>query len=338
MTTEAVEQARPTEISVEQFADLARGIEREVKSVIVGQDELVRQTMICLIANGHALLEGVPGLGKTMLVRTIADVIDCQFNRIQFTPDLMPADIVGTNVLIEQDGRREFRFQQGPVFANLLLADEINRATPKTQSALLEAMQEQQVSVARERHRLPPPFFVLATQNPLEMEGTYPLPEAQLDRFLFKLWVPFPSEEDLVTIMDRTTGAETPRAGKAADAREVVSMQRLARSVPIAPHVTAYAVSVLAATHPDSPRAPELVRQYVRYGGSPRGAQALVLAGKIAALLDGRYNVSTDDVRAVAMPALRHRVIRNFEGEAEGITSDAIVRAVLDQVPAPSVD
>jgi MoxR-like ATPase len=338
MTTEAVEQARPVEISVEQFADLARGIEREVKSVIVGQDELVRQTMICLIANGHALLEGVPGLGKTMLVRTIADVIDCQFNRIQFTPDLMPADIVGTNVLIEQDGRREFRFQPGPVFANLLLADEINRATPKTQSALLEAMQEQQVSVARERHRLPPPFFVLATQNPLEMEGTYPLPEAQLDRFLFKLWVPFPSEEDLVTIMDRTTGAETPHAGKAADAREVVSMQRLARSVPIAPHVTAYAVSVLAATHPDAPRAPELVRQYVRYGGSPRGAQALVLAGKIAALLDGRYNVSTDDVRAVALPALRHRVIRNFEGEAEGITSDAIVRAVLDQVPAPSVD
>jgi MoxR-like ATPase len=338
MTTEAVEQARPAEISVEQFADLARGIEREVKSVIVGQDELVRQTMICLIANGHALLEGVPGLGKTMLVRTIADVIDCQFNRIQFTPDLMPADIVGTNVLIEQDGRREFRFQQGPVFANLLLADEINRATPKTQSALLEAMQEQQVSVARERHRLPPPFFVLATQNPLEMEGTYPLPEAQLDRFLFKLWVPFPSEEDLVTIMDRTTGAETPRAGKAADAREIVSMQRLARSVPIAPHVTAYAVSVLTATHPDAPRAPELVRQYVRYGGSPRGAQALVLAGKIAALLDGRYNVSTDDVRAVALPALRHRVIRNFEGEAEGITSDAIVRAVLDQVPAPSVD
>jgi MoxR-like ATPase len=338
MTTEAVEQAPAGEISVEEFADLARAIENEVKRVIVGQDDLVRQTLVCLIANGHALLEGVPGLGKTMLVRTIADVIDCQFNRIQFTPDLMPADIVGTNILVEQDGRREFRFQLGPVFANLLLADEINRATPKTQSALLEAMQEQQVSVARERHRLPPPFFVLATENPLEMEGTYPLPEAQLDRFLFKLWVPFPSEEDLITIVDRTTGSELPRAGKAADARQVVSMQRLARSVPIAPHVTAYAVSVLAATHPDASRAPELVRQYVRYGGSPRGAQALVLAGKIHALLDGRYNVSTDDVRGVALPALRHRVIRNFEGEAEGITSDAIVRAVLDQVPTPSVD
>ena len=338
MSTQSAEAARSAEITVEQFAELAAAIEGEVKRVIVGQDDLVRQTLICLIANGHALLEGVPGLGKTMLVRTIADVIDCEFNRIQFTPDLMPADIVGTNVLVEQDGQRQFRFQPGPVFANLLLADEINRATPKTQSALLEAMQEQQVSVARDRHKLEPPFFVLATQNPLEMEGTYPLPEAQLDRFLFKLWVPFPSEEDLVTIMERTTGSNMPQAQKAANAAQVVSMQRLARSVPIAPHVTAYAVSVLAATHPDAARAPELVRQYVRYGGSPRGAQALVLTGKIHALLDGRYNVSTDDVRAVALPALRHRVIRNFEGEAEGITSDAIVRAVLDAVPTPSVD
>jgi MoxR-like ATPase len=337
MTQPAV-ASPPADISAEQFSDLARRIEHEIKQVIVGQDELVRHTLICLIANGHALLEGVPGLGKTMLVRTISDVIDCTFNRIQFTPDLMPADIVGTNVLVEQDGQRHFRFQPGPVFANLLLADEINRATPKTQSALLEAMQEQQVSVARDRHKLEPPFFVLATQNPLEMEGTYPLPEAQLDRFLFKLWVPFPSEEDLVQIMERTTGAQQPQAAKAADAKQVVSMQRLARSVPIAPHVTAYAVSVLAATHPDGPRAPALVKEYVRYGGSPRGAQALVLTGKIHALLEGRYNVSIDDIRAVALPALRHRVIRNFEGEAEGITSDAVVRAVLDQVPAPAVD
>jgi MoxR-like ATPase len=338
MTQAAVEPTRTPELSPEEFAERARAIEHEIKQVIVGQDELVRQSLICLIANAHALLEGVPGLGKTMLVRTIAEVIDCTFNRIQFTPDLMPADIVGTNVLVEQDGRREFRFQPGPVFSNLLLADEINRATPKTQSALLEAMQEQQVSVARDRHRLEPPFFVLATQNPLEMEGTYPLPEAQLDRFLFKLWVPFPSEEDLVTIMDRTTGADLPRPSKAADAQQIVAMQRLARSVPIAPHVTAYAVSVLAATHPDGPRAPALVREFVRYGGSPRGAQALVLAGKIQALLDGRFNVSVDDVRSVALPALRHRVIRNFEGEAEGITSDALVRAVLETVPAPSVD
>src|SRR6187551_582407 len=338
MSTQSAQATRSNEITVEQFAELAAGIESEVKRVIVGQDELVRQTLICLVANGHALLEGVPGLGKTMLVRTIADVIDCEFNRIQFTPDLMPADIVGTNVLIEQDGQRKFQFQPGPVFANLLLADEINRATPKTQSALLEAMQEHQVSVARDRHKLEPPFFVPATQNPLEMEGTYPLPEAQLDRFLFKLWVPFPSEDDLVEIMERTTGSTTPTAKAAANAAEVVEMQRLARSVPIAPHVTAYAVSVLSATHPDSPRAPELVKEYVRYGGSPRGAQALVLAGKIHALLDGRYNVAVEDVRAVAMPALRHRVIRNFEGEAEGITSDAIVRSVLDAVPTPSVD
>jgi MoxR-like ATPase len=333
-----LDKSSPAELTPAEFAERAGAIERAIKEVIVGQDELVRQTLTCLLANAHALLEGVPGLGKTMLVRTIADVIDCQFSRIQFTPDLMPADIVGTNILVEQDGQREFRFQPGPVFANLLLADEINRATPKTQSALLEAMQEQQVSVARDRHRLEPPFFVLATQNPLEMEGTYPLPEAQLDRFMFKLWVPFPSEEDLVAIMDRTTGAHTATASAAATGAQVVAMQRLARSVPIAPHVTAYAVSILAATHPDTPRAPELVRSYVRYGGSPRGAQALVLAGKISALLDGRFNVAVDDVRAVALPALRHRVIRNFEGEAEGITSDAIVRAVLEAVPAPSVE
>ena len=280
----------------------------------------------------------MPGLGKTMLVRTIADVIDCTFNRIQFTPDLMPADITGTNILVEEAGNRVFRFQPGPIFANLVLADEINRATPKTQSSLLEAMQEHQVTVARQRFPLDPPFFVLATQNPLEMEGTYPLPEAQLDRFLFKAMVPFPSEQDLVTIMDRTTGAETVTASKVATAEEVVEMQRLARAVPIAPHITAYAVSVLAATHPDQPRAPELVREYVRYGGSPRGAQALVTAGKIFALLDGRFNVSVDDIRAAALPSLRHRIILNFEGEAEGITTEATIRAILDSVAPPAVE
>jgi MoxR-like ATPase len=326
------------EMSVEEFSTRARAIETEVGTVIVGQHELVRLTLICLLANGHALLEGVPGLGKTMLVRTVADVVDCAFSRIQFTPDLMPADITGTNILVEEEGRRQFRFQQGPIFANLVLADEINRATPKTQSALLEAMQEQQVSVARQRYPLPPPFFVLATQNPLEMEGTYPLPEAQLDRFLFKLDVPFPGEDDLIAIVDRTTGSAAARGSKVATGAEVVAMQQLARGVPIAPHVTAYAVSVLAATHPDSERAPDLVRQYVRYGGSPRGAQALVLAGKIHALLDGRFNVAIDDVRAVALPSLRHRVILNFEGEAEGITSDAVVRAILDAVAPPAVE
>jgi MoxR-like ATPase len=325
-------------LAPEAFAERAMAIEREVGKVIVGQRELVRQTVTSLLANSHALLEGVPGLGKTMLIRTIADVIDCSFNRIQFTPDLMPADITGTNILVEEGGARVFRFQSGPIFANLVLADEINRATPKTQSSLLEAMQEHQVTVARQRYQLDPPFFVLATQNPLEMEGTYPLPEAQLDRFMFKVMVPFPSEEDLVAIMDRTTGADSPTASKICTGAEIVEMQRLARAVPIAPHVTAYAVSVLAASHPDQPRAPELVKQYVRYGGSPRGAQALVAGGKIYALLDGRFNVSIDDIRAVALPALRHRVILNFEGEAEGITSEAIVRSILDAVPAPSVE
>jgi MoxR-like ATPase len=325
-------------LAPEAFAERAQSIEAEVGRVIVGQRDLVRQTLTGLLANSHVLLEGVPGLGKTMLVRTIADVIDCSFNRIQFTPDLMPADITGTNILVEEGGQRVFKFQPGPIFANLVLADEINRATPKTQSSLLEAMQEHQVTVARNRYALDPPFFVLATQNPLEMEGTYPLPEAQLDRFLFKVMVPFPSEADLVSIMDRTTGAEAVHAGKVATAAEIVEMQRLARAVPIAPHITAYAVSILAATHPDQPRAPELVREYVRYGGSPRGAQALVTAGKIFALLDGRFNVSVDDIRAVALPSLRHRIILNFEGEAEGITTEAAVRAILDAVAPPAVE
>jgi MoxR-like ATPase len=325
-------------LAPEAFAERAQAIEREIGQVIVGQAALVRQTLTGLLANSHVLLEGVPGLGKTMLVRTIADVIDCSFSRIQFTPDLMPADITGTNILIEEDGQRIFKFQPGPIFANLILADEINRATPKTQSSLLEAMQEHQVTVARQRFALESPFFVLATQNPLEMEGTYPLPEAQLDRFIFKVMVPFPSEEDLVAIMDRTTGSESATASKICTAAEIVEMQRLARAVPIAPHVTAYAVSVLAATHPDQPRAPGLVRDYVRYGGSPRGAQALVTGGKIYALLDGRFNVSIDDIRAVAVPALRHRIILNFEGEAEGITSESVIRSILDAVVAPTVE
>src|SRR5262245_54785373 len=342
-TTTPAASAEATEstaarLAPEAFAERAAAIEREVGKVIVGQADLVRLTLVGLVANSHVLLEGVPGLGKTMLVRTIGDVIDCSFNRIQFTPDLMPADITGTNILVEEGGSRVFRFQTGPIFANLVLADEINRATPKTQSSLLEAMQEHQVTVARNRYPLEPPFFVLATQNPLEMEGTYPLPEAQLDRFLLKVMVPFPSEQDLISILDRTTGAEAPSAGKIATAAEIVEMQRLARAVPIAPHITAYAVSLLAASHPDQGRAPSLVRQYVRYGGSPRGAQALVTAGKILALMDGRFNVSVDDIRAAALPALRHRVILNFEGEAEGITAEAAVRSILDAVAPPAVE
>ena len=317
----------------ERFAELAAAIEREVGAFIVGQQALVRQTLISLIAGSHALLEGVPGLGKTMLVRTMAEALDLGFSRIQFTPDLMPADIVGTNIIVEEGGERRFRFQQGPIFSNLVLADEINRATPKTQSALLEAMQEHRVTVAKQQYTLSEPFFVLATQNPLEMEGTYPLPEAQLDRFFFKIDVPFPSQDDLVRIMERTTGTDTPVVGKAATGADVVAMQQLARDVPIASHVMAYAIRILRATHPETERVPDIVSTYVRYGASPRGAQAMVLGAKISALLDGRYNVSYADVQAVAAPALRHRIILNFEGEAEGISTDSVVRAIIAETP-----
>jgi MoxR-like ATPase len=320
-------------IAPERFADLATAIESEVGRYIVGQHQLVRQTLISLLAGSHALLEGVPGLGKTMLVRTMAEALDLGFSRIQFTPDLMPADIVGTNIIVEEGGERRFRFQQGPIFSNLVLADEINRATPKTQSALLEAMQEHRVTVAKQQYTLSEPFFVLATQNPLEMEGTYPLPEAQLDRFFFKIDVPFPSQDDLVKIMERTTGTEQPKVGKAATGADVVAMQQLARDVPIASHVMAYAIRILRATHPETERVPDIVSTYVRYGASPRGAQAIVLGAKISALLDGRYNVSYADVQAVSAPALRHRIILNFEGEAEGISTDSVVRAIIAETP-----
>jgi MoxR-like ATPase len=326
--------AAPVEpISPERFAELAQTIEAEVGRFIVGQHQLVRQTLISLLAGSHALLEGVPGLGKTMLVRTLSEVLELNFSRIQFTPDLMPADIVGTNIIVEEGGERRFRFQAGPIFSNLVLADEINRATPKTQSALLEAMQEHRVTVAKQQYTLTEPFFVLATQNPLEMEGTYPLPEAQLDRFFFKIDVPFPSEEELIAIMERTTGTDVPAVRKVASGDDVLAMQRLARDVPIASHVMAYAVRLLRGTHPDTEHVPDLVRQYVRYGGSPRAAQAMVLGAKINALLDGRYNVAYADVQSVAAPALRHRVILNFEGEAEGIGTDAIVRSIIAETP-----
>jgi MoxR-like ATPase len=321
------------ELEPERFAEMATRIEAEVGQFIVGQHLLVRQTLISLIAGSHALLEGVPGLGKTMLVRTMAEALDLGFSRIQFTPDLMPADIVGTNIIVEEGGERRFRFQQGPIFSNLVLADEINRATPKTQSALLEAMQEHRVTVAKQQYTLSEPFFVLATQNPLEMEGTYPLPEAQLDRFFFKIDVPFPSEEDLIAIMDRTTGNEQPQVGKAATGSDVLGMQRLARDVPIASHVMAYAIRILRATHPETERVPDIIKSYVRYGASPRGAQAMVLGAKIHALLDGRFNVAYGDVQAVAAPALRHRIILNFEGEAEGISTDSVVRAIIAETP-----
>lgn len=317
---------------VAQFNVYFKRLREEIGKVIVGQDEIVEGAIMCLIANGHALLEGVPGLGKTLLVRTISEATSLDFSRIQFTPDLMPADIVGTNILIENEcGGREFQFQHGPVFANIVLADEINRATPKTQSAMLEAMQEHSVTVAGAIRKLQEPFLVLATQNPLEMEGTYPLPEAQLDRFLFKVMVEFPSLDELKQIIDRTTQHFECHAEKVIDGPTILEMRATAREVLIADHVKEFALKAVLATHPDSEHAAPMTRQYVRYGSSPRGAQALVLAGKVRALLDGRFNVSFDDIKRVAKPALRHRIILNFEGEAERISTDAIVDDILTQ-------
>lgn len=326
--------AARAEIGLERFGEIARAIETEVGKVIVGQSDVVRSVVICVLAGGHALLEGVPGLGKTMLIRTLGDVLDLKFSRIQFTPDLMPADIVGTDILEEtEDGRREFRFQAGPIFANLVLADEINRATPKTQSAMLEAMQEKTVTVAGRRYDLEMPFFVLATQNPLEMEGTYPLPEAQLDRFLFKVNISFPQVSELITILERTTGVEQPRASKVADGAQVIGMGRLALSTPIPTHVSEYVARIIVATHPQSEDAGAAIKQYALYGASPRGAQALIIGAKINALLEARSNVSFDDVAAVAPAALRHRILLNFEGQAEGLNTDDLIADVLAGVP-----
>jgi MoxR-like ATPase len=319
-----------------QFRETFDRITQEVRRVIVGHQDVMDGVLLCLLTGGHAILEGVPGIGKTLLVRTLAEALDLEFKRIQFTPDLMPADIVGTNVIVETEGGgRDWEFRPGPLFGNLILADEINRATPKTQSALLEAMQERSVTVARTTHRLPEPLFVLATQNPLEMEGTYPLPEAQLDRFALKLLMAMPSREEISEIVQRTTGAHTSAAGRVTDGPTLLALRNLAREVPVASPVRDYTSALVLATHPDQPTAAPMARKYVRYGASPRGAQSMILGAKVLALVAGRYNVSYDDVRKMARPALRHRLILNFEAEAARVDPDAIVDDVLQHVEPP---
>ncbi len=322
---------RELRAALDQFRTDFQRLRSEIGKVIVGQQEIVDGVLIGLVAGGHVLLEGVPGLGKTLLVRTLASVLEAPFSRIQFTPDLMPADLIGTNVLVEaESGARTFRFERGPVFASVVLADEINRATPKTQSALLEAMQERSVTVAGVSHRLNDLFFVLATQNPLEMEGTYPLPEAQLDRFLFKLLVPFPTSDEIETILDRTTESFSPETNKLFEPMRVLEMGRLARRIPISDEVRRYAINVVMATHPEHASASPMARRFVRFGSSPRGAQSVILAAKITAILDGRYHVARADIRSVAPACLRHRILLNFEGQAEDVKPDAIVEDVLD--------
>lgn len=321
----------------EECADRAEAITDEIGKVIVGQRQLISEVLICLLAEGHVLLEGVPGLGKTQLLKTLADSVDIPWSRIQFTPDLMPADIVGTQILHQSaEGERELRFNPGPIMSNLVLADEVNRATPKTQAAMLEAMQERAVTVAGETRPLPRPFLVMATQNPLEMEGTYPLPEAQLDRFLLKAIVPFPSADDLVAIVERTTSVMNPEASPVCDGDTLRDMIALTREVPVPDHVTRHAVDLVIATHPEQETAPESVRKYVRFGASPRGVQSMILAGKARAIMAGRPSVSIDDVRSVAIPAMRHRLVVGYEATADGRTADDLVATVLETVPEPT--
>lgn len=320
---------------LDSFRKDFQSLREEVGKVIVGQQNIVDTVLVGLVAGGHVLLEGVPGLGKTLLVRTLASALQSKFSRIQFTPDLMPADLIGTNVMVQsEDGERSFRFEEGPVFANVVLADEINRATPKTQSALLEAMQERSITVAGTTHILDKMFFVLATQNPLEMEGTYPLPEAQLDRFLFKLIVPFPTTDEMEEILDRTTESYTPEAEELLEPERVLEMSALARRIPISDEIRRYAIQVVMATHPDHELASPMTKQFVRYGSSPRGAQAVILAAKINAILDNRYHVARDDIRAVAANCLRHRVLLNFEGQAEDIKTDAVIDDIIKHTGA----
>ena len=329
------DQQANVEKQCHDFREMFESLRSEVGKVIVGHSDIVEDVLICLFCGGHVLLEGVPGLGKTLLVRTLSSALSLEFRRIQFTPDLMPADIIGTNVVMEDraTGKRQFQFQQGPIFTQILLADEINRATPKTQSAMLEAMQEHSVTSGGTIYKLTEPFLVMATQNPIEQEGTYPLPEAQVDRFFFKLIVPYSNRDELGEILDRTTAGHDPKPGSVVNAEQIIAAQRLVRGVAIAPHVQDYAIRLVLGTHPGGEFAPEVVGRYVRYGASPRGVQAIVLASKVKATLDERYHVSFDDITASFLPAMRHRVILNFEAQAEGISNDDILNQILEFTP-----
>src|SRR5438128_2497519 len=329
----------PIQERASQFRQEYDKVFQEIAKVIVGSADIVHGVLTCLFVGGHALLEGVPGLGKTLLIRTLAQALDLKFNRVQFTPDLMPSDIIGTNIITEAPGGgRVFSFQPGPLFAQIVLADEINRATPKTQSALLEAMQEHSITVGGTMHKLEEPFFVMATQNPIEQEGTYPLPEAQLDRFFFKLIVSYSGREEMATIIDRTTRNEWPQAEKVMDGAEIRQWQQLVREVLVAPQVQDYAIRLVLATHPQGEFATPDANKYIRFGASPRGAQALVLGGKVRALLEGRYNVSFEDIRRVYLPALRHRLLLNFDAQAENIASDTVLAGILNEVSEKAQD
>ena len=326
-----------TEQQIATFRETYATLRAEIGKVIVGHEPIVDGTLIAVFAGGHVLLEGVPGLGKTLLVRTLGEVLDLSFSRIQFTPDLMPADILGTNLVMETpDGRRVFEFQKGPVFAHLILADEINRATPKTQSAMLEAMQEKQVTAGGELRRLAEPFFVLATQNPIDQEGTYPLPEAQLDRFMFKILVGYPSFDEELAIAENTTSGEAPTLEPLLDRAEIINLQRIVRKVLVGRSISAYAVSLVRATRPGSPEAPDYVNKYLTWGAGTRACQALLLGAKAHALLDGRVHVSTDDIRYVAPPVMRHRLVTSFTAESDGVTADHIVEKLFDTVREPA--
>ena len=329
------DNAKNVETQCREFRAMFDDLRREVGKVIVGHDTIVENVLISLFCGGHVLLEGVPGLGKTLLVRTLSSVLSLKFGRIQFTPDLMPADIIGTNVVMEDHatGRRQFQFQPGPIFAQIILADEGNRATPKTQSAMLEAMQEHSVTSGGTVHRLLEPFVVLATQNPIEQEGTYPLPEAQLDRFFFKLLVPYSNRKELAGILDRTTAGHDPQVSPIVDAERIIAAQQLVRHVVVAPHVQDYAIRLVLATHPGGEFAPEMVSKYVRFGSSPRGVQSLILSAKVRAMLDERYHVSFGDIALSVLPSLRHRLLLNFEGQAEGIVTDNILDEILKELP-----